>query len=153
MCIGPAGARSNHIIVRNTVHGVASGPSRPFLLAKYFFRLARGGLRFSDFHFCILFLHFPSSPVYVRKCFSWSRRCVCPTVFQGAAAGRYTLGTPREIFEFQFCECNSVNEIWCMRFGECYSEHRSSICVGVLLCIVVYALTGPGASFSETPFF
>ena len=102
----------NHIIVRNTVHGVASGPSRPFSIAKYFFRLARGGLRFSDFHLCILFLHFPSFPIYVRKCFSWSRRCVCPTVFQGAAAGRYTLGTPREIFEFQFCECDSVNEIW-----------------------------------------
>ena len=112
MCIGPAGARSNHIIVRNTVHGVASGPSRPFSIAKYFFRLARGGLRFSDFHLCTLFLYFPSFPIYVRTCFSWSRRCVCSTVFQGAAAGRYTLGTPREIFEFQFCACDSVNEIW-----------------------------------------
>ena len=60
---------------------------------------------------CVCLL-FPSFPIYVRKCFSWSRRCVCPTVFQGAAAGRYTLGTPREIFEFQFCECDSVNEIW-----------------------------------------
>ena len=40
-----------------------------------------------------------------------------------------------------------------MRFGECDSEHRSSLCVGVLLCIVVYAPTGPGVSFSETPLF
>ena len=48
----------------------------------------------------------------VCVCVCVSRRCVCPTVFQGAAAGRYTLGTPREIFEFQFCECDSVNEIW-----------------------------------------
>ena len=32
-------------------------------------------------------------------------------------------------------------------------EKRSGIGVGVLLWVVVYALTGPGASFSETPFF
>ena len=36
-----------------------------------------------------------------------------------------------------------MNEIW----------HRFSIGVGVLLWVVVYAPTGPGASFSETPFF
>ena len=68
-----------------------------------------------------LFLIFPSASfssifrlslyMHVRTCFSWSRRCMCSTVFQGGAAGRYTLGTPREIFEFQFCECDSVNEI------------------------------------------
>ena len=32
-------------------------------------------------------------------------------------------------------------------------EKRSGIGVGVLLWVVVYAPTGPGASFSETPFF
>ena len=40
-----------------------------------------------------------------------------------------------------------------MRFGECDSEHWSSIGVGVMLWFVVYAPTGPGASFSEAPFF
>ena len=49
VCIRPAGARSNHISARNTVHGVAPGPPRPFSLVQYFSRLARGGLRFSDF--------------------------------------------------------------------------------------------------------
>ena len=45
--------------------------------------------------FCVAFFHvFPGllSSVYV---------CVCVC----------TLGTPREILEFQFCECDSVNEI------------------------------------------
>ena len=32
-------------------------------------------------------------------------------------------------------------------------DSRSGICVGVLLWVVVYAPTGPSASFSETPFF
>ena len=64
VCIGPAGARSNHIFVRHTVHGVASRPPRPFSIVKSFLRLARGGLRFSDFPLCILFLHFPSFLIY-----------------------------------------------------------------------------------------
>ena len=40
-----------------------------------------------------------------------------------------------------------------MRFGECDSEHWSSIGVGEWLWFVVYAPMGPGASFSEAPFF
>ena len=139
VCISPAGARSNHISVRNTVHGVASGPSRPFSIAKYFFRLARGGLRFSDFRhtfapFSSIFRLFLST--HVRTSSSWSRRCVCSIVSQGAPAGRCTLGNPRATFEFQFCECDSLNEIrhqcycvvvccgvrtygtWCLVFGD-----------------------------------
>ena len=101
-------------------------PPRPFSIVKYFFRLARGGLRFSDFPLCILLLHFLSFLIYmhVRTCFSWSRRCMCSTVVQGGAAGRYTLGTPREIFEFQFCECDSVNEIFEFQLCECDSVNE-----------------------------
>ena len=36
VCISPAGVRSNHIYVRNTVHGVATGPPRSFSIVKYF---------------------------------------------------------------------------------------------------------------------
>ena len=46
--------------------------------------------------------------VSVRVCV-----CVCVCVYV-----RYTRGTPREIFEIQFCECNSLNESWWMRFVE-----------------------------------
>ena len=98
VCISPAGARSNHISVRNTVHGVATGPPRPFSIVKYFFRLARGGLRFSDFR--LTFAPFSSIfrlslYTHVRTSSSWSRRCVCSIVSQGGAAGRYSLGNPR----------------------------------------------------------
>ena len=41
---------------------------------------------------------------HVRTSSSWSRRCVCWIVSQGAPAGRYTLGNPRATFEFPFCE-------------------------------------------------
>ena len=92
--------------------------------------------------------------MHVRTCFSWSRRCMCSTVFQGGAAGRYTLGTPREIFEFQFCESVSVNEIrwirysnfssvnairW-MRFGEWASASILYWCwwVVVVCCVRTY---------------
>ena len=37
VCFSPAGARLNHISVRNTVHGVATGPPRPFSIVQYFF--------------------------------------------------------------------------------------------------------------------
>ena len=39
------------------------------------------------------FLHFPSFPIYVCKCFSWSRRCVCPIVSWGfITTGRHSHG-------------------------------------------------------------
>ena len=37
----------------------------------------------------------PPLEPHVRTCFSWSRRCVCPTVSQGGLRCRYTLGNPR----------------------------------------------------------
>ena len=107
VCVCPAGARSNHISGRSTVHGVATGPPRPFSIVTYFSRLARGGLRSSDFRltFALFFSIFRLSLyTHVRTSSFWSRRCVCSIVSQGAPAGRCTLGNPRATFEFQFCE-------------------------------------------------
>ena len=72
-----------------------------------FSRLAHGGLRFSDFR--LTFAPFSSIfrlslYTHVRTSSSWSRRCVCSIVSQGAPAGRCTLGNPRATFEFQLCE-------------------------------------------------
>ena len=139
VCISPAGARSNHISVRNTVHGIATGPPRPFSIVTSFFPPRSRWFTFSDFRltFAPFFSIFRLSLyTHVRMSSSWSRRCVCSIVSQGAPAGRCTLGNPRATFEFQFCECDSVNEsrhqcyfvvvcccvrtygTWCLVFGD-----------------------------------
>merc|ERR1711965_235374 len=73
-----------------------------------FSRLARGGLRFSDFR--LTFAPFSSIfrlslYTHVRTSSSWYRRCVCSIVSQGARSRPVHPRQPaRATFEFQFCE-------------------------------------------------
>ena len=145
VCISPAGARSNHISVRNTVHGVATGPQRPFSIVKYFLNFFPASLAVVYvFLIFVLRLHpfppFSVSPyirMYVRALLGPVGACVrlCLRVLLPADVPSAT--------RVRHSNFSSVNEIRWMRFG---------INVIVSLCVVVYAPTGPGASFSETPF-
>ena len=135
-CIGSAGARSNDIFVRNTFHGVATVPPRQFSLVRYLFPLRTRW--FTYFWFSPLYLFppfsvFPYIRIYVRAFRGPVGACVRLCLREAQPAGTPSAIRARDV---------RISVLW-MWF--CFR-------IVVSLCVVVYAPTGPGASFSETLF-
>ena len=106
---------------------------------------------------CMLVVH-QANPSFPHV-FRFSRRrlesvCVCVCVCSGMVVG---IRTDRiRLFLWTACHksvSSRQNEYTWSNVAVRSFDSRSGICVGVLLWVVVCAPTGPGASFSETPFF
>ena len=111
---------------------------------------------FSVFPYICMYVRVSLGPVgaCVRLCF----RVAPPADTPSAPRERYSnFSSVNAIRWMRFGEWDiRISALW-MRFGEWDSvnelRHRFCIGVGEWLWFVVYAPMGPGASFSETPFF
>ena len=122
---------------------VLQGAARPPSLAALLFRLHSVAC-LSSLGPTVLFSMFSAFPDVDAKV------CVCVCIVVGIRTDRIRL------FLWTAChkpDSSRQNEHTWSNVAVRSLDSRSGSCVGVLLWVVVYAPTGPGASFSETPFF